>query len=91
MAKALKLMPPKSATSFEERFLCDYVAEGWLHGKRKGDLSVAPDATRVGHPAEETLVVPAWLHRSSVGIILAPQARLPHTIHHQCKTQFPNP
>ena len=51
----------------------EYQAEGWLLAKQLGDITVCPDATRCGNPAEESMQIPIWLDRVSRGLILPNQ------------------
>lgn len=52
-------LPTKTAENLVGRFLNTYMAAGWLTMKG-GDLGLALDASRVGNPAQETLVLCAW-------------------------------
>ena len=49
------------------------MAEGWLIGRMGGDLSVAPDGTRVGNPAEDTVSTICYAHSVHRGMILPGQ------------------
>ena len=73
MVRALDIMPPKSVASFDSVELNGYMAEGWLLGRLGGDISVSPDASRVGNPAKDILVMPCYLHGPSASFILPPQ------------------
>ncbi len=51
MARAPGHVAPSTAGNLEWQFLNEYQSEGWLCGKHLGDMSIAPDGTRVANPA----------------------------------------
>ena len=69
LARATGAMNDKTAYNLMTSKLLEYQAEGWLIGARKGDLSIAPDGTRVGNPAEDTVSVISYAHSVKKGSI----------------------
>ena len=63
-------------TKLEGRYINEYQAAGWMVGAKRGDLSIAPDGTRVGNPAEETLVIPTWSAKAELGMRIPPMVHL---------------
>ena len=47
-------------------------ASAWISAMAKGDISIAPDGTRVGHPAKENMVIPCHLHTQNLSVVLPP-------------------
>ena len=60
----------------DARTLKEYMCEGWLLAKKGGDITVCPDATRCGSPAEESIQIPCWLDAHSLGVTLPCQVPL---------------
>ena len=59
-AMALAIGGEKATTAgdFEWRHANEYMAEVWLRSASTTDISVIPDASRVGNPAKDVMVVP---------------------------------
>ena len=73
LARATGVLPVGTAACVDDKTLVEYQAEGWLLAKQLGDITVCPDATRCGNPAEESMQIPIWLDRVSRGLILPNQ------------------
>lgn len=72
LARATQKVSPKTATVFAVRFLAESVCAARL-ALAEGDLSLASDASRVGNPAVDLLVLAAYSHNSDRGFALPPQ------------------
>ena len=69
LSRACGAVMDKTAYNLMDRKLLKYMAEGWLIGHHMGDLSVAPDGTRVGNPAEDTVSTIIFAHAVRRGMI----------------------
>ena len=64
---------PKTAATFEWRFYNEYQSASWLSAAGTEAVSVIPDASRIGNPAKDTMVIPCSLWPSGIGIHLPTQ------------------
>jgi hypothetical protein len=73
LARSTLKIGVKSASNFSGRQLCLVQASAHLTFAVGGDLSVALDASRVGNPAVETMVLAAYSTVADRGVALPPQ------------------
>ena len=63
-----------AASNFEWRHLAEYQATGYLTAAADcGDIHVAPDASRIGNPARDVMVMPLSMENHPYGFQLPPQ------------------
>lgn len=63
-----------SARSWDNHDAQVLLASGWQSFGKVSNLTLAPDASRLGNPAEDTEMFPAWTSDGNIAMWLCPQA-----------------
>jgi len=88
LAKATADVAVETARRWDDQTLLQYRAAAWATFEEGNIVSIASDGSRIGDPAEETIVFIAWDAKSDRAVFLPPQAFSEHT--HNIGTQSTN-
>lgn len=73
-AKTTGDVHPETARKWDEAHMANYIAAAWHTMGSSTLVSLACDASKVGNPAEETVMFLAWDMESNKAVVLPPQA-----------------